>query len=151
MAMKIGNTISGYYNPDRIDPSGQAQRVERTEKINGIEGSRNVISQPAKENPYSGRENRALVRTQVSPENSFQKAMVNDPSFAIERMAAKLFDKLPKILEDMRNLPEESGIDVAAAAKQADMQPKTEKVVISEDGRIRGQVAGTPETENISL
>ena len=149
MSMRIGSSMSAgskYYNSG-YDP-GRDLSVDRVNKINPVEEAKRVdaLRQQKAENLLSG--NRGVIQTKVSPENSFQKAMVTDPGFAYERMAGKLLDKLPVILKDMQNLPETTDFaERVASAKEA----ASSKVVISENGRVNGQPAADPETENISL
>ncbi len=152
MSMRIGSSPADeQYNLNRIGLSEESLKTSRAEQVRNADAARAVPSLSAEELLSLSRANRGVVQTRVSPENSFQKTMVNDPSYAYERMAAKLMDKLPRILDDMAKLPKDDSYDVVLAAKKADMKSGAEKVVISEDGRISGQTAAAPETENFSL
>ncbi len=152
MSMRIGSsTADEQFNISRIGLSEENLKAEKAEKVSKAEEPLVVTSLSAEDLLSLSRANRGVVQTRVSPENSFQKSMVNDPSFAYERMAAKLLDKLPRILDDMAKLPEDDSQDIILAAKKADAKSGQEKVVISEDGRISGQSAATPETEDFSL
>ena len=152
MAMRINPTVQGYFNPDRVkyDDSTRVNRVEKVSPVQEVKGISSLTEQKAEE---IDRESRGVLQTKVSPDNSFQKAMVSDASFAYERMAAKLMDKLPNILRDMKNLPETSDFsNVSDVVKQAEkITEASKKVVIGEDGRVSGEKAAAPETEDISL
>lgn len=80
--------------------------------------------------------------TQVSPENSYQKTMISDTKFAMERMASKLMDKLPQILKDMNN-PQSSVENVSANATPS-------KVVIAENDYL-SQQARNAQQQDIAL
>lgn len=152
MGMRIGSlSADEQYKLNRVELSEESLRLSRAEQVKNTDAAREVPSLSAEELLSLSRANRGVVQTRVSPENSFQKTMVNDPSYAYERMAAKLMDKLPRILDDMAKLPKDDSYDVVLAAKKADMKSGPEKVVISEDGRMSGQAAAVPETEDISL
>ena len=149
MSMRINSSVPGYYDAGRVNESERNLRVNRVEKVNPVEEAKGIssLTKQRETGELSG-ENRGVVQTRVSPENSFQKAMVTDSSFAFERMAGKLLDKLPNILRDIKNLPEES----AFAEQLTEKAAPSAKVVISEDGRITGkQPEGISEPENISL
>ena len=60
---------------------------------------------------------------------------------------AELMDKLPNILMDIKNLPEDTGFAEELTTKQE----APSKVIISEDGRVHGARPEQPETENITL
>ena len=100
MAMRINPTVQGYFNPDRIDRNDSA-RVNRVEKVSPVQEVKGISSLTEQKAEELDRGSRGVLQTKVSPDNSFQKAMVSDASFAYERMAAKLMDKLPSILRDM--------------------------------------------------
>lgn len=152
MAMRVNPTMQGYYNPDRINRDDNA-RVNRVERVNPVEESRGISSLTEQKADELMRGSRGVLQTKVSPDNSFQKAMVSDASFAYERMASKLMDKLPNILRDMKNLPETSEINNVSdvVEKAGKIAEAPQKVIIGEDGRVSGERAAVPETENISL
>ncbi|MCR4590717.1 MAG: hypothetical protein K5668_07850 [Lachnospiraceae bacterium] len=148
MSMKIDSSLPSFYNAGRVDEINRGQRVEPVQKIRPVEEAKGISSLTEQQKTLDlSRGNQGIIRTQVSPENSYQKALVTDRSFAFERMAGKLMDKLPNILKDIQNLPEDTAFAEAVAEKKA----APSKVIISEDGRIRGQQPEPPETENITL
>ncbi len=153
MSMRVGNTTNEYLNSvaGRSGIPEENQRISRTERIDREEPSKVVSSLSGEELASLSGSSRGVVQTRVSPDNSFQKNVISDPSIIYERMAAKLMDKLPRILDDMQRLVPEDSRDVILAAKKADMDTSSKKVVISEDGRIRGEAASAPGTEDISL
>lgn len=151
MALRIDPGTNELYNTNKVGLSDEALRAEQSRRIEKPDEPRLSPSLSAEELLSLSRGNRGVVQTKVSPENSFQKAMVHDKTFAYERMAAKLMDKLPRILDDMQKLTAEDNRDVITAAKRADANKGPEKVVISEASKVPGQAAPVPETEDISL
>ena len=151
--MRITSSMPSFYNAGRVNGNDENLRVNRIEKVNPVEEAKGISSLTEQRRNDSDNGSRGVVNTKVFPENSFQKAMVTDASFAYERMAGKLLDKLPNILRDIEKLPamEEKGFDVAAAAEKIYASENNSKVVIGEDGKITGQKASVPETEDISL
>lgn len=157
MSMKINSSMSssmsGYYNSGSVDRLNADRQVNRIDRIDPVEEAKRVDALIAKERDEAlSKANKGVVQTRVSPDNAFQKAMVTDPSFAYERLAGKLLDKLPNILQDMKNLPEGSAFDEKLAKQAVEAGEKTpSKVVISEDGRMTGQPAEPEGPENIQL
>ncbi|MBQ9549912.1 MAG: hypothetical protein IJU87_03780 [Lachnospiraceae bacterium] len=148
MSMRINSSVPSFYDAGRVSDPNRNLRVNPVEKVNPVEEAKGISSLTRQhEIEELQKENRGVVQTRVSPENSFQKAMVTDNSFAFERMAGKLLDKLPTILRDMQNLPAEGAFEEQLAEKSA----APAKVVITEDGRVRGQRAEAPEQEDIKL
>ncbi len=148
--MRINSSMTSFYDAGRVNSAGHSGKTERVEKIRPVEETKGIssLTEQLKAEERS-RENLGVVQTKVSPDNAFQKAMVTDRSFAFDRMAGKLMDKLPDILKDMARLPEENAFAGILEEKQTAAAPK--KVVISEDGRVSGQPAAAPEQEDISL
>ncbi len=145
--MRINSSMPSFYDAGRVNNAGRTPRVERIDPVEEAKGISSLTEQLKSEE--RSRENLGVVQTKVSPENSFQKAMVTDRSFAFDRMAGKLMDKLPDILKDMADLPEENAFAGILEEKQTSAAPK--KVVISEDGSVSGQAAGIPDKEDFSL
>ncbi len=151
MAMRISSSMSGYYNLGQINHNEDIARVNRVERVKPVENLKGISSlteQKAEEQLYGSR---GVKQTLVSPENSFQKAMATDASFAYERMAGKLLDKLPNILNDIKNLPETESVEEMAVKAAEKTSKAPAKVIIGEDGRITGEKAPAPETEDFSL
>lgn len=110
MRIGAGTGVPSFYNASsRINNIGSAEEINRVSagsQAPGQQQERNEASQYIAE--HGG-----VIQTRVSPENAFQKAMLDSPRARIEDMADKLVDKMPRIMEDMRKLvPDEE-----AAAK----------------------------------
>ena len=148
MSMRIDASLPSFYNAGSVEELNRNRQVNPVERVRPVEEAKGIssLTEQQKAGAFSD-ENRGIIRTRVSPENSFQKAMVTDPSFAFERMAGKLMDKLPNILMDIKNLPEDTGFAEELTTKQE----APYKVIISEDGRVHGARPEQPETENITL
>ena len=99
--MRIGAGVPSFYNASsRINEIGNAGEINRVSQDNAAQAKqqeRNEASQYIAE--HGG-----VIQTRVSPENSFQKAMLDSPRARIEDMADKLIDRMPRILEDMKKL-----------------------------------------------
>ncbi len=110
--MRIGAGVPSFYNASsRINDINNVDEINRVSQSNAAETKeqeRNEASQYIAE--HGG-----VIQTRVSPENSFQKAMLDSPRARIEDMADKLVEKLPRIMEDMKKLvPDE---EAAAPSK----------------------------------
>ena len=95
--MKISSSMPSFYNAGRVNGNDENLRVNRIEKVNPVEEAKGISSLTEQRRTEFDNGSRGVVNTKVSPENSFQKAMVTDASFAYERMAGKLLDKLPRV------------------------------------------------------
>ena len=104
--MRIGAGVPSFYNA-----SSRINNIENTEQISRVsQGS----AASAKEQERNGAsqyiaEHGGVIQTKVSPENAYQKAMLETPRAKVEDMADKLMSKMPRILEDMKKLvPDEA-------------------------------------------
>ncbi len=130
--MRINNNVASFYNAaSRVNTAEQNRKILATEEITNTTTQGKEELTQANSNQEYARSSQGIVQTKVSPENSYQKQMVNDPRFAAERMASKLMDKLPMILEDMKNLPD--NMNQNYAVPDFSSSPASGKIVISEN------------------
>ncbi|MBO4374987.1 MAG: hypothetical protein J5829_07755 [Lachnospiraceae bacterium] len=118
--MRIGAGVPSFYNA-----SSKINDIGNIDEINSISPNSAASSREQDRNEASQyiAEHGGVVQTKVSPENAYQKAMLDSPRARVEDMAEKLVSKMPRILEDMKRLvPDET----EAAASN-------EKVVINEN------------------
>ena len=147
--MKIEGSIPSFYSATSRISTDQTSKTlaaeEVSKKNSSVETSESAVNSGAGyERPNSG-----LQQTVVSPDNSYQKTMITDTSFAMDRLAGKLMDKLPKIMEDIRKLPAE-----AEKPKEKDYgfaKVTVGKVVISENSNVDYQADKKQELQDISL
>ena len=104
--MRIGAGVPSFYNAssriNNIENTDQVSRVSQGSAASAKEQERNEASQYIAE--HGG-----VIQTKVSPENAYQKAMLETPRAKVEDMADKLMSKMPRILEDMKKLvPDET-------------------------------------------
>ncbi len=104
--MRIGAGVPSFYNAssriNNIESTDQVSRVSQGSTASAKEQERNEASQYIAE--HGG-----VIQTKVSPENAYQKAMLETPRAKVEDMADKLISKMPRILEDMKKLvPDET-------------------------------------------
>ena len=95
MRIGAGLGVPSFYNASsRINDISNADEINRVSQDNAAqakEQERNEASQYIAE--HGG-----VIQTRVSPENSFQKAMLDSPRARIEDMADKLIDRMPRIM-----------------------------------------------------
>lgn len=143
MSIRIPSSVSSFYD--------SASRVERAARAQEILTPKSGADPDLASRGYEQseqREQRGLQRTQVSPENSYQRTMLSDPGFAFDRMAGKLMDKLPQIFADMKAVPDMgTGAEVAAVQAQA----PAAKVVISEESVANQAAEKQAQLQDISL
>lgn len=138
--MRIQSIASFYDASSRIN---SINRISRVEVENPAKINESELSQKASE---SSSDNHGVKQTLVSPDNSYQKQMLSDPDFAMKRMASKLVDKLPQIMEDISKLPAEN-TQVADA-----IQTKApSKVVIGENSDVNYEGNAVKALQDISL
>ena len=104
--MRIGAGVPSFYNAssriNNIENTDQVSRVSQGSAASAKEQERNEASQYIAE--HGG-----VIQTKVSPENAYQKAMLETPRAKVEDMADRLMSKMPRILEDMKKLvPDET-------------------------------------------
>jgi len=113
-------------NVNQVNSASALQKASEAKEVQSQESKESTSSAIYQREDYSGPQ-----YTQVSPENSYQKTMLSDTKFAMERMASKLMDKLPQILKDMnatQNVAPESAPNAASS-----------KVVIAENDYLSQQ------------
>ena len=133
--MKIESGMASFYNASSsrlqsVNNVSQSSKVSQVSDANGVAAnSSNSASQYL--SSHGG-----VVQTRVSPENSYQKAMLSDPRANIEKMAGKLMSKLPNILKDMQNLTADNAANTAS-------DNTSNKVVITEANAGAGSTQGS--------
>ncbi len=134
--MKISNTIPNFYNAAaKINADADKVHAKKVQQMAGSASSGNSDSSQQRQS-YVEDQNRRIIQTKVSPENSYQKTMLSDASFAMDRMAGKLMPSIERILRDMKDLSDiEIGDETeefykskreASVQKFSDMKEKTE-------------------------
>ncbi len=102
--MKINSAIPSFYNASaRINAEADKVRAAKVQQMSSSTSSGGSDSSGQKQS-YISDGKRKLIQTKVSPENAYQKTMLNDHSFAMERVANKLMPHLDAIIRDMKNL-----------------------------------------------
>ena len=113
MSLRIGAGIPSLYNSSRINQTSAVDNTSRIDRQEAVaaeqQESRNTAGQ------YVSQDHGGVVKTRVADKNAFQKAQLDGSRERVEDMANKLFDKLPNILADMKNLPEETEARSAAS------------------------------------
>lgn len=142
--MRINGSSASFYNASsRVNQVSQETKIQNTQVASEVNSSsQSNISSDISNNQYQG-----VKQTRVSSENAYQKAMLNDPRFAMERMASKLMDKLPNILNDMKNL---SDSGQTAATDNNNSSAMAGKIVINENSNVNYQNSAM-ELQDISL
>ena len=142
--MRINGSSASFYNASsRVNQVSQETKIQNTQAASEVNSSsQSNISSDISNNQYQG-----VKQTRVSSENAYQKAMLNDPRFAMERMASKLMDKLPNILNDMKNL---SDSGQTAATDNNNSSAMAGKIVINENSNVNYQNSAM-ELQDISL
>ena len=97
----------------RLQP-GRAEAAQRTQENKSAESAVSRSQGPASQ--YIPENGGGVIQTRVSPENSFQKARLDNPKSSFESMADKLMSKLPDILRDMRDVPAYAGEDFSSGS-----------------------------------
>lgn len=144
--MKINSNIASFYNASsRVNSSDYNRRVLATEEVSPKAQSTDTASAQSEEKRNGYQPSVGIQQTKVSSDNSYQKRMITDPRFAVERMAGKLMDKLPDILTDMKNLPDENKAAIAVPVEN-----KSSKVVIRENSSVNFNAAQM-QLQDISL
>lgn len=123
----IGNSPYSFYNSaSRVNNRAQELSAELRIRNSEVSKETEVKDSPSSAAIYQREDYKGPQKTEVSTDNLYQKQMISDPHFAMERLAGKLFDKLPQILGDMKNIPMDgSYADPVQAAPS--------KIVISEN------------------
>ncbi len=126
----IGTSAYSFYNSaSRVNNAN----LEAASKVQESKEPRESKVNEQQEKPsaaiYQREDYTGPSQTQVAPESSYQKQMLSDPHFAMERMAGKLMDKLPQIFADMSKLV------TPASSENADAQAavSASKKVIAEN------------------
>ncbi len=102
--MRVNSTIPSFYNASaKINAEADKVRAAKIQQMSDSASSGGSGSSGQRQS-YISDEKRMLIQTKVSPENAYQKTMLNDHSFAMERLASKLMPHLDAIIRDMKNL-----------------------------------------------
>ncbi len=102
--MKVNNAIPSFYNASaKINAEADKVRAAKIQQMSGSTSSGGSSSFGQRQT-YISNEKRKLIQTKVSPENAYQKTMLSDHSFAMERVANKLMPHLEKMMRDMKAL-----------------------------------------------
>lgn len=123
--MKIDTGMASFYNASsRVHSTPEESRILKAAEAAAPQGH------SGQDTPSGDKQAQQIpakmMQTRISPDSSYQKNMVTDPRFAMERIASKLLDKVPDILNDMRKLPE-AGSDGAVQSAEPS------KIVIREN------------------
>lgn len=133
--MKINSSMPSFYNA--------------SSKINSMENRNNVLATQVsihnEESNDSNQSYKGVRQTKVASDNSYQKLMISDKRFAAERMASKLLDKLPVILDDMKNLSNVTYLN------ETSIPAESSKIVISENSKASYGGDVSKELQDISL
>ncbi len=115
--MRIGAGVPSFYNA-----SSKIHNLSNAEEIRKISagGANSANREGADEGSRYIAEHGGVIQTRVSPENAYQKAMLDSPRAAVEDMADKLMSRMPRILEDMKKIPD------------TDTAVENEKVVVTD-------------------
>ena len=134
--MKINSAIPSFYNASaRINAEADKVRAAKVQQMSSSTSSGGSDSSGQKQS-YISDEKRKLIQTKVSPENAYQKTMLNDHSFAMERVANKLMPHLDALMRDMKDLSEAAEIqsdDDQSSRQTAHMDKNAEKPVDKEE------------------
>lgn len=127
--MRISSVASFYDASSRINNLNRISQVE-AEKTQEIK-QQNSPAKPEEKSliNYSG-----IKQTLVSADNAYQKQLLSDPDFAMKRMAGKLMDKLPQIMEDISKLPSDVNSNIAEITKPVETTPS--RIVIGENSNV---------------
>lgn len=124
----IGTSAYSFYNSASRINNANAEAAARVQEAKDPRESKVSEQQEQKSAAIYQREDyTGPAQTQVAPESSYQKQMLSDPHFAMERMAGKLMDKLPQIFADMSKLVS------PASTGSADVQETAAKKIITEN------------------
>ncbi|MCR5747285.1 MAG: hypothetical protein K6G03_06215 [Lachnospiraceae bacterium] len=110
MSIRIGSNLSSLYNSTYVSPTQDIDKASKVDQAQNIASGQ----QNSSGNQYIAQDHGGVVQTRVSDDNAFHKTQLEGSRERIEDMAGKLFKKLPDILKDMQNLPEESGEQAAS-------------------------------------
>ena len=125
--MKVNAAMASFYNASSASRLSSVNSVNASQKVNSAQGSAGTGSGSRDSASQYLSEHGGVVQTRVSPENAYQKTMLSDPRYGIERMASKLMTKLPDILKDMQNVSDyNENADSAASGSS--------KVIITKAG-----------------
>lgn len=133
--MRIDAGMASFYNAS----SSRLQSVNNagaSAKVSGAQGSSQSAGNGNSASQYVSKDHGGVVQTRVSAANSYQKAMLDNPRSIAEGMASKLMGKLPNILRDMQNIPDESSM--SAISSSASGSGASGKVVITDAGAMAG-------------
>ena len=134
--MKINSAIPSFYNASaRINAEADKVRAAKVQQMSSSTSSGGSDSSGQKQS-YISDEKRKLIQTKVSPENAYQKTMLNDHAFAMERVASKLMPHLDELMRDMKELPESAEIQLdndQALSHEAGTEKTEEKPVDKEE------------------
>ncbi|GEM_PF-4092689 len=134
--MKIDSAIPSFYNASaRINAEAGKVRAAKVQQMSSSISSGGSDSSGQKQS-YISDEKKKLIQTKVSPENAYQKTMLNDHAFAMERLASKLMPHLDELMRDMKELPESAEIQLdndQALSHEAGTEKTEEKPVDKEE------------------
>ncbi|MCR5625770.1 MAG: hypothetical protein K6F99_00490 [Lachnospiraceae bacterium] len=87
------------FQNSRVQAPAKADEIKQAEKSSEVNGTVTGNTPAAQESTLEHTR-----ETRVSAEASYQKSMITDRSFAMERLASKLMDRLPRIMADIAKL-----------------------------------------------
>lgn len=127
--MRIDAGMASFYNASssRLQSANSVNAASASARVSGSQGTADAAAQSNSSSQYLSSHG-GVIQTRVSPQNSYQKAMLDNPRSIAEGMASKLMGKLPNILRDMQNLTDNNSVSAAAS----DSGNSSGKVVITE-------------------
>lgn len=156
--MKIGaigsfDTYSFYNSVNRISPRESIDALDSSKIQSSKVGTSDAASSDASEKPASAaiyqREDYAgPSEAKVSVENNYHKQNIASRADDVSKLAGKLMDYMPKIMEDIADL------DAPTAAADVQSANASGKVVISENAALENNLQNNSLNsmmENISL
>ncbi|MDD3413132.1 MAG: hypothetical protein PHY47_03940 [Lachnospiraceae bacterium] len=140
--MKIDSSMPSFYNA-----SSKINSMENRNSVLATLQNTDLKTQVSIHNEESNRDQsyKGVRQTKVASDNAYQKLMITDPRFAAERMASKLLDKLPVILDDMKNLSDVTYLN------ETSIPAENSKIVISENSKASYGGDVLKELQDISL
>lgn len=136
--MRVSGVASFYDASSRINGISRLSKVESVKDVEKTQVSSSSLNIEESKNDYAG-----VKQTLVSPDNAYQKQMLEDKEFAMMRLAGKLMDKLPAILDDMKKVSDR----VPEEINKTD----TTRIIINENSHVDYAGNAKQELENIPL
>ena len=113
MSLRIGSGMSALYSPSRISQTSDIDNTSRIDRQSAVASEQQEGRNNAGQ--YVSQDHGGVVHTRIADANAFKKAQLDGSRERIESMADKLYDRLPDIFADMKNLPSETEESTAAA------------------------------------